>query len=132
MTAEWEMALDQIEKGSLNKDHFINDIQIYTSEITQELLSLSVTQENIPELKCPKCQQHHLIIKDKFIKCPDEHCNWILCRIVCGVQLSINDITSLIKKRKTPLIKSMKSKNGKKFQAYIILKNDTTTGFQFD
>lgn len=131
MTAEWEMALDKIEKGELNSEQFITDIKDYTSEITKELLSLSILQENILELKCPKCQQHNLIIKDKIIKCPDEQCNWMQFRTVCGVQLSLQQITSLINNRKTPLIKNMKAKNGKKFSAYLVLKDDQKTIFEF-
>lgn len=131
MTAEWEMALDKIEKGELSPTQFITDIKDYTSEITKELLSLSILQENIPELKCPKCQQHNLIIKDKIIKCPDEQCNWMQFRTVCGVQLSLQQITSLINNRKTPLIKNMKAKNGKKFSAYLVLKDDQKTIFEF-
>ena len=131
MTAEWEMALDKIEKGELNSKQFITDIKDYTSEITKELLSLTIVQEDIHELKCPKCKQHNLIIKDKIIKCPDEQCNWLQFRNVCGVQLSIQQITSLINNGKTPLIKNMKAKNGKKFSAYIVLKEDYKSIFEF-
>ncbi|MGH1516576.1 DNA topoisomerase 3 [Chryseobacterium sp. JK1] len=131
MTAEWEMALDKIEKGELNRTQFINDIQEYTAEITSELLSLHIPQENIPQLKCPKCQQHTLIIKDKIVKCPKEQCSWILFRTICGIQLSIKDLTLLLTQNKTSLIKNMKSKNGKKFDAFIILKNDFSTSFEF-
>ncbi|QIG88175.1 DNA topoisomerase 3 [Chryseobacterium sp. POL2] len=131
MTAEWEMALHQIEKGELDKDQFINEIQAYTKEITHELLSLHIPQENMPELKCPKCNQHNLIIKEKVVKCPDEQCNWILFRIICGVQLSVEYITSLINNKRTALIKNMKTKNGKKFRAYIVLKDDHQSIFEF-
>ncbi|WP_313101713.1 DNA topoisomerase 3 [Epilithonimonas sp.] len=131
MTAEWEMTLHQIENRELDSKQFITNIKNYTAEITQELLSLKITQENIPELKCPKCQQHNLIIKDKIVRCPDEQCQWILFRMICGVQLSIDQITSFIKTGKTPLIKNMRSKNGKRFDAYLILKEDLTTGFEF-
>lgn len=131
MTAEWEMSLDRIEKGELNRTQFINDIQNYTAEITNELLSLHIPQENIPQLKCPKCRQHNLIIKDKIVKCPDEQCNWILFRTICGIQLSIKDITLLLTQNKTSLIKNMKSKNGKQFDAHLILKNDLTISFIF-
>ncbi|MGV2448946.1 UNVERIFIED_CONTAM: DNA topoisomerase 3 [Ralstonia mannitolilytica] len=131
MTAEWEMAMDKIEKGELNRTQFINDIQEYTAEITSELLSLHIPQENIPQLKCPKCQQHTLIIKDKIVKCPKEQCSWILFRTICGIQLSIKDLTLLLTQNKTSLIKNMKSKNGKKFDAFIILKNDFSTSFEF-
>jgi DNA topoisomerase-3 len=131
MTAEWEMALEKIEKGELSSKQFITDIKNYTREITKELLSLSILQENIPELKCPKCQQQNLIIKDKIVKCPDEQCNWMQFRNVCGVQLSVEHFISLINKGKTPLIKNMKAKNGKKFSAYIVLKEDHKTIFEF-
>ena len=131
MTAEWEIALDRIEKGELNRTQFINDTQDYTTEITNELLSLHIPQENIPKLKCPKCQQHHLIIKDKIIKCPDEQCSWILFRTICGIQLSIKDLTLLLTQNKTALIKNMKSKNGKKFDAVIVLKDDFNASFEF-
>jgi len=131
MTAEWELALDKIEKGELSKTQFINDIQHYTAEITSELLSLHMPRESIPQLKCPKCQQQNLIIIDKIIKCPDEQCGWLQFRQVCGVQLSIQHITALINNGRTPLIKNMKSRNGKKFNAFIILKDDHTTMFEF-
>lgn len=132
MTAEWEIALDKIEKGELNKNQFIHDIQHYTIEITSELLSLHIHQENIPSLKCPKCRQHNLIIKDKIVKCPDQQCGWILFRKICGIQLSIKDLTLLLSQNKTSLIKNMKSKNGKKFDACIILKDDFNTSFEFE
>ncbi|WP_407503313.1 type IA DNA topoisomerase [Elizabethkingia miricola] len=131
MTAEWEMALDKIENGELDKDQFINDIRGYTAEITSELLSLHIPQENIPQLKCPKCRQHNLIIKDKIVKCPDEQCNWILFRTICGVQLSIKDLTLLLTQNKTSLIKNMKSKNGKKFDAYLTLDDKVNLIFKF-
>ena len=131
MTAEWEIALDRIEKGELNKDQFMNDIQTYTTEITSELLSLHIHQENILQLKCPKCQQHNLIIKEKIIKCSEEKCSFILFRVVCGVQLTNDHIKSLVTKQKTPLIENMRSKDGKKFNASIYLKGDFTTAFEF-
>lgn len=131
MTAEWEMALHKIETKELNSKQFITDIKNYTQEITQELLSLSIPQENIPELKCPKCQKHTLIIKEKIVKCPDKQCQWILFRTICGVQLSSDHFTSLIKTGKTSLIKNMKSKNGKKFDAFLVLTDQCKTIFEF-
>lgn len=131
MTAEWEIALDRIEKGELNKTQFMNDIQHYTAEITNELLSLHIPQENIPQLKCPKCRNYHLIIKDKIVKCPDEQCSWILFRTICGIQLSIKDLTLLLTQNKTSLIKNMKSKSGKKFDAYLALDDKLNLIFKF-
>jgi len=131
MTAEWEISMDRIEKGELNKDQFINDIQHYTAEITSELLSLHIPQENTPQLNCPKCQKHNLIIKDKIVKCPDEKCNWILFRTICGIQLSIKDLILLLTQNKTSIIKNMKSKNGKKFDAFLALDDKLNLIFKF-
>ena len=66
------------------------------------------------------------------MKCPDENCNWVQFRNVCGVQISIADIENLVNKGKTSLIKGMTSKTGKKFDAYIVLNADCKTSFEFD
>ncbi|SFW66933.1 type IA DNA topoisomerase [Chitinophaga sancti] len=132
MTAEWELALQKIEMGEADAGEFQTEMETYASSITNELLQTSIAKGNLPQLTCPKCKSHQLIIRDKIIKCPDEACNWVQFRNVCGVQIGIADIESLVNKRKTTLIKGMKSKAGKKFDAYIVLDNDCKTSFEFD
>lgn len=132
MTAEWELALQKIENNEADAETFQKEMEDYASFITKELLQISIAQNNLPQLACPKCKSHQLIIRDKIAKCPDEICNWIQFRNVCGVQISIKDIESLVNKGKTSLIKGMKSKAGKKFNAYIALNADCTTSFEFE
>ncbi|MGN2375620.1 DNA topoisomerase 3 [Sphingobacterium spiritivorum] len=132
MTAEWELALQKIETGESNAGTFQMNMETYAATITQELLQTSIAQTNLPKLSCPKCKSHQLIIRDKIVKCPDEACNWVQFRNVCGVQLSIADIESLVTKRKTALIKGMKSKAGKKFDAYIVLNEKAESSFEFE
>ncbi len=132
MTAEWELALQKIETGESNAGTFQRNMETYAATITQELLQTSIAQTNLPKLSCPKCKSHQLIIRDKIVKCPDEACNWVQFRNVCEVQLSIADIESLVTKRKTTLIKGMKSKAGKKFDAYIVLNEKAESSFEFE
>ena len=132
MTAEWELALQKIENNEADAGAFQKEMETYASSITNELLQTSIAQNNLPKLVCPKCKSQQLIIRDKIVKCTDEACNWVQFRNVCGVQIGIADIESLINKKKTTLIKGMKSKAGKKFDAYIVLKEDCTTSFEFD
>jgi DNA topoisomerase-3 len=106
-------------------------METYASTITNELLQTSIAQDNLPKLVCPKCKSQQLIIRDKVVKCPDEACNWVQFRNVCSVQIGIADIENLVNKGKTSLIKGMKSKAGKKFDAYIILDADCKTSFEF-
>ncbi|AZA56540.1 MULTISPECIES: type IA DNA topoisomerase [Chryseobacterium] len=132
MTAEWELALQKIENNEADTETFHKEMEIYAKSITYELLQTSIATNNLPKLICPKCKQQQLIIRDKIVKCPDEVCNWVQFRNVCGVQIDIVDIENLINKGKTSLIKGMKSKAGKKFDALIVLNADCNTSFEFE
>ncbi|MDX4973878.1 type IA DNA topoisomerase [Myroides odoratimimus] len=132
MTAESELELQKIENNEADAGAFQKEMENYASSITNELLQTSIAQNNLPKLACPKCKTEQLIIRDKIVKCPDEACNWVQFRNVCGVQIGIADIESLINKKKTSLIKGMKSKAGKKFDAYIVLNDDYKTSFEFE
>ena len=132
MTAEWELTLQKIENNESNADAFQKEMENYAASITNELLQTSIAQENLAMLDCPKCKNRQLIIRDKIVKCPDEICNWVQFRNVCGVQISIADIESLVNKGKTSLIKGMKSKSGKKFDAYIVLNEKAESSFEFE
>ena len=131
MTAEWELTLQKIENNEADAKVFQKEMENYASSITNDLLQTSIAQNNLPKLICPKCKSQQLIIRDKIVKCPDEACNWVQFRNVCGVQIGITDIESLINKRKTSLIKGMKSKAGKKFDAYIVLNENAESSFEF-
>ncbi|PWN64193.1 type IA DNA topoisomerase [Chryseobacterium viscerum] len=130
MTAEWELILQKIENGQADAGTFQKEMEIYSASITQELLDTSIVGANLPELVCPKCKKQQLLIRDKIVKCPDEECEWVQFRTICGVQISITDIENLINKGKTSLIKGMKSKAGNNFDAYIVLGDKAVTSFE--
>ncbi|MDC8026245.1 DNA topoisomerase 3 [Elizabethkingia anophelis] len=132
MTAEWELALQKIENNDADVGAFQKEMETYASTITNELLQTSIAHNNLPQLVCPKCKSQQLIIRDKIVKCPDEGCSWVQFRNVCGVQICIADIESLVNKKSTSLIKGMKSKAGKKFDAYIVLDDYCKTTFEFE
>lgn len=132
MTAEWELALQKIENNEIDARVFQREMETYAKSITDELLHTSIAQNNLPKLTCPKCKSQQLIIRDKIVKCPDENCNWVQFRNVCGIQIGIADIENLVNKGRTSLIKGMKSKAGKKFDAYIVLNEQAESSFEFE
>ncbi|AIM37888.1 DNA topoisomerase I [Sphingobacterium sp. ML3W] len=132
MTAEWELALQKIENNEADARAFQKEMETYASSITDELLQTSIPKDNLPKLTCPKCKSQQLIIGDKIVKCLYEVCNWVQFRNVCGVQISIANIENLVNKGKTTLIKGMKSKAGKKFDAYIVLNDKAESSFEFE
>lgn len=132
MTVEWELALQKIENNEADARVFLREMETYAKSITEELLQTSIATENLPKLDCPKCKNQQLIIRDKIVKCSDDNCNWVQFRNVCGIHISIADITSLVQNGKTSLIKGMKSKAGKKFDAYIVLNENSESSFEFE
>lgn len=129
MTAQWEIALRNIELGELDAAVFQKELGEYSAVITKELLQAEVSKQ--PDILCPKCKQNYLLVKDKFVKCKDENCGWIQFRMICGVQLDLSEIEKLVVEGKTSLIKGMKSKSGKKFDAFIVLDQDGKSSFEF-
>lgn len=132
MTGEWELALEKIEHNQIDSGVFQKEIEAYAVSITQELLNTSIVIQGLPTLICPRCRNKQLFIKDVLVKCPDDSCKWIQFRNVCGIHLSIADIEKLVNEKRTSLIKGMKSKSGKKFNAYIAIAGDGKTVFEFE
>ncbi|WP_286856734.1 MULTISPECIES: type IA DNA topoisomerase [Sphingobacterium] len=131
MTAQWELALQKIENNELNANLFQNEMESYAKEITTELLSTEFVPNTL-QLKCPKCKIHNLIFNEHVVKCPDKSCEWIQFKKVCEVALSDKEMENLITKKRTSLLKGMKSRSGNKFDAYIILDENGKTSFEFD
>lgn len=132
MTAEWEIALHKIEQSELDADTFKEEMEIYATNLTNELLKTSINMEQLPELKCPKCKTHHLMLRDNVVKCPDDACGWIQFRKVCGINISTSEIESLVVKGRTSLLRGMKSKAGNLFDAYIVMNEKGETSFEFN
>ena len=132
MTGAWELALAAIEAGKMPSDKFSQGINSYVETICEELLSLSSEQKSYPVYRCPKCGQQSVGIYAKVAKCRHETCGFHVFREVCGIHLSEDNIRDLIGSGRTPILKGLTSKAGKKFNARLVLKDDYTTTFEFE
>ena len=132
MTGSWELALAAIEAGKMPSDKFAQGINSYVGTICEELLSLSSEQKSYPVYRCPKCGQQSVGIYAKVAKCRHESCGFHVFREVCGILLSEDNIRDLISSGRTPILKGLTSKAGKKFNARLVLKDDYTTTFEFE
>ena len=132
MTGSWELALAAIEAGKMPSDKFSQGINSYVSTICEELLSLTPEQKSYPVYRCPKCGQQSVGIYAKVAKCRHETCGFHVFREVCGTHLSEDNIRDLISSGRTPILKGLTSKAGKKFNARIVLGEDYITSFEFE
>ena len=132
MTGSWELALAAIEAGKMPADKFSQGINSYVGTICEELLSLFPEQKSYPVYRCPKCGQQSVGIYAKVAKCRHETCGFHVFREVCGILLSEDNIRDLISSGRTPILKRLTSKAGKKFNARLVLKDNYTTTFEFE
>lgn len=133
MTGAWEVALSSIESGQMSPDKFTQGINSYVGTICEELLALTIPmQKSYPAYRCPKCGNESVGIYAKTAKCRHENCDFHIFRELCGTLLTEDNIRDLITTGRTPVLKGLTSKSGKKFNARIVLKDDLTTAFEFE
>ena len=133
MTGVWELALAAIEAGQMPAEKFAQGINSYVGTICEELLALSSqVQKSYPTYRCPKCGSESVGIYAKIAKCRHEGCDFHVFREVCGTLLTEDNIRDLITTGRTPVLKGLTSKAGKKFNARLVLKDDYTTTFEFE
>ena len=132
MTGSWELTLAAIEAGQMPPEKFAQGINSYVGTICEELLSLAPKQKSYPTYRCPKCGSESVGIYTKVAKCRHEGCDFRVFREVCGTLLTEDYIRDLLTTGRTPILKGLTSKAGKKFNARLVLNEDYTTSFEFE
>ena len=131
MTGMWETALAKIEAGSMDADTFRKGIEVYATQITAELLSVQLSVAAGETCPCPKCGSGRILFYPKVAKCSNVDCTLTIFRSKCDKQLTDKQIVELVMKRKTGLIKGFKGKNGKAFDASLVLDEQFNVAFSF-
>ena len=131
MTGNWENALAKIESGEMDTNTFQQATEVYTRQITTELLGTSISIADRTECPCPKCKTGKVIFYSKIAKCNDESCGLMVFRSKSEKQLSDKQISDLLTTGKTSVIKGFKSKGGKSFDAALIFDSEFKVVFDF-
>ncbi|EYB20018.1 DNA topoisomerase family protein [Bacteroides fragilis str. I1345] len=132
MTGEWEAALAKIERGEMRDGTFREAIEIYTKQITTELLaSDKLFTHKGSECPCPKCKTGRMQFFGKVVRCDNAACGLPVFRVKAGKTLSDAEITELLTKGGTGVIKGFNSKQGKKFSAAVAFDGEFNTVFEF-
>ena len=131
MTGQWESALAKIESGKMNPDTFRKGIEVYAAQITGELLQVQVSVSDGGHIPCPKCRTGRILFYPKVAKCSNVDCPLTVFRNKGERQLTDHQLTDLLTKGKTSLIKGFKSKEGKSFDAFVTFDKDFRTVYEF-
>lgn len=133
MTGSWELALSKIGTGEMDAGTFHRSIEVYTSQITSELLDMPFERkddrQNCP---CPKCGSGSVIFYPKVAKCNNENCGLTVFRSIAKKELSDSQLTTLLMNGKTGIIKGfVSSKTGSAFDAAVAFDAAYKTVFEF-
>ena len=124
MTGQWETALAKIESGEMNPDSFRKAIEVYAAQITEELLQVQVSVADGGYIPCPKCRSGRILLYPKVAKCSNVDCSLTVFRNKGEKQLTDSQITDLVTKGRTALIKGFRSREDKPFDAYLTFDKD--------
>lgn len=131
MTGQWETALARIETGEMDAATFRKGIEVYAAQITEELLQVQVSVTDGERIPCPKCQSGRILFYPKVAKCSNVDCGLTVFRSKGGKTLTDSQITDLVTKGKTSLIKGFKNRDGKAFDAHVTFDKDFRTVYDF-
>lgn len=131
MTGNWENALAKIELGEMNTNTFRQATEVYTRQITTELLNTSIAVADNNACDCPKCKSGKVIFYPKVAKCNNVDCGLMVFRNRSEKELTDKQIADLLTTGKTSVIKGFKSKGGKSFDAVLKFDADYNVVFDF-
>lgn len=139
MTAEWEKALQAIEKGRESADNFMIGIEAYTRQLVKMYSSaangsdISFSQQVVGT--CPRCGKK-VISYPKSYSCESgkNGCGFVIWKSVAGKSVTPTQAEKLLSSGKTDVMKGfVSSKTGKKFDARLKLnKNTCAVEFEFE
>lgn len=131
MTGQWETALARIETGEMDAATFRKGIEVYAAQITEELLQVQVSVADGERIPCPKCQSGRILFYPKVAKCSNVDCGLTVFRSKGEKTLTDSQITDLVTKGKTSLVKGFKNRDGKVFDAHVTFDKDFRTVYEF-
>lgn len=140
LTAEWEKSLAEIQRGSGSPAGFMAEISEFIRSFVNDmkLLHNPETDADLFEIQkeilgtCPKCGKK-VVEWPKSYSCESgkNGCGFVIWKTIAGKPVTKAQATKLLTRKKTDLIKGFTNKAGKKYDAYLILKDDFSIGFEF-
>ncbi|MDO5608852.1 MAG: DNA topoisomerase [Capnocytophaga sp.] len=134
-TAKLEHQLLKVTQGEISENEFYHKVSDYVTKMVNGVFTTQATvqaqRKNFGQ--CPKCKKGAIYEGKKGFGCSayKEGCDFVIWKEIASKNLSVKNIEDLLQKGKTALVKGLKSKAGKEFEAYIVLDENYKTTFEF-
>ncbi len=130
MTGGWELALSKIATGEMDATTFHCGIEVYAAQIAKELLEVKIESAARHDAVCPRCGEA-MTFYPKVAKCRNAGCGLTVWRTVARKELTDAQLTDLVTKGRTSVIKGFTKSSGETFEAAVILDKEYKTVFDF-
>lgn len=135
MTGEWEQKLLFIEQGKYHSKPFLDEIKECTAAVIEDLKKKEAIK---PAVRvdclgtCPICGQP-VLENPKGYSCSawKEGCQFVIWKQTSGRSISKGIAKKLLSDGRSALIKGFKSKQGNRFDAYLIVNQNGKISFLF-
>ncbi len=122
LTGDWEYQLKQMERGKLDRDTFMREIEKMTRQMVDS--ARSYEQNTIPgdfgvlKVPCPKCGGE---IHERYKTFSCAKCDWALFKVILGRQFEPAEVEELISQGRVGPLQGFRSKMGRSFNAMMKL-----------
>lgn len=133
MTGEWEYRLKKMEQGRLQRGEFMKEIKGYATEIVELVKDYRTKMQEVEleemALTCPECGSVGLRNTHDSVSC--RSCKFRVRRSISGRTMADEEIESLVREGKTPVLEGFRSRFGKPFAAGLQLNDKHRVEFYF-
>ena len=138
LTGEWEKKLQQIVSKDYNRETYMTEIRQFAQEIVQNVRDAEVEEVVIPVTSenalgvCPTCSSS-VIETPMSYSCMrwKSGCTFKIWKKIAEKEISPKQAKKLLKEGKTKPIKGFKSREGKSFDAGLLLSTEGKVVFEF-
>jgi len=134
MTGEWELKLNKMAENNYLPSDFGDEIKEYTNQIIKLFKDCGMEVEVTNAIgKCPICGKE-ITEGPKGFGCSGykDGCKFVIWKEIAGKKITAAIAQELLEKGETSLIKGFKSKEGKTFDAVLVLnKEEQKVEFKF-
>ena len=125
MTGDWEAKLNKMERGEIQRDAFMLEINGFTQEVVEKARAHLQKAVNyvFPDLecRCPACETPRLKQTDATYECRDMDCDFRISKHVAGRTLSTEEAIELLITKQLPERDGYLSRFNKPFSAGLKL-----------
>lgn len=141
LTGQWEASLAHVQQGHIAPGAFLQEISAFVSEtVDQGKTSYSDSAadrfQREPSLgKCPLCGRDVTDGKKSYgctgWRDAERPCKFSIWKEIAGKKISPSQASRLLEKKRSALIHGFTGRSGKQFDAFLILRDDGSVGFDF-